>query len=142
MSSDYPSDRKKASLLSSAFPGRLISVYPCSHYSILYVLKLPPLVTKSNLCGPHPTSVATISPSSPLPTHVAITMLYLSSANPSSRQSHPCGAQQTPVVQSQHFGGPQPNRVHGGKSKGTTCVVDRDVTAYMVVDRVSRLSTE
>ena len=24
----------------------------------------------------------------------------------------------------------------GGKSKGTTCVVDRDVTAYMVVDRV------
>ena len=23
--------------------------------------------------------------------------------------------------------------MHGGKSKGTTCVVDRDVTAYMVV---------
>ena len=32
--------------------------------------------------------------------------------------------------------------VHGGKSKGTTCVVDRDVTAYMVVDRVLRFPTE
>ena len=32
--------------------------------------------------------------------------------------------------------------VHGGKSKGTTCVVDRDVTTYIVVDRVLRLSTE
>ena len=31
---------------------------------------------------------------------------------------------------------------HGGKSKGTTCAVDRDVTAYMAVDRVLRLSTE
>ena len=31
---------------------------------------------------------------------------------------------------------------HGGKSKGTTCVVDRDVTAYMVVDRVLRFPTE
>ena len=31
---------------------------------------------------------------------------------------------------------------HGGNSKGTTCVVDRDVTAYLVVDRVSRLPTE
>ena len=31
---------------------------------------------------------------------------------------------------------------HGGKSKGTTCVVDRDVTAYMVVDRVVRFPTE
>ena len=34
-----------------------------------------------------------------------------------------------------------PNK-HGGKSKGTTCVVDRDVTAYMVVDRVLRFPTE
>ena len=33
-------------------------------------------------------------------------------------------------------------RDHGGKSKGTTCVVDRDVTAYMVVDRVLRFPTE
>ena len=32
--------------------------------------------------------------------------------------------------------------VHGGKSKGTTCVVDRDVTAYLVVDRVLRFPTE
>ena len=32
--------------------------------------------------------------------------------------------------------------VHGGKSKGTTCVVDRDVTAYLVVDRVLRIPTE
>ena len=31
---------------------------------------------------------------------------------------------------------------HGGKSKGTTCVVDRDVTAYLVVDRVLRPPTE
>ena len=31
---------------------------------------------------------------------------------------------------------------HGGNSKGTTCVVDRDVTAYLVVDRVLRLPTE
>ena len=31
---------------------------------------------------------------------------------------------------------------HGGKSKGTTCVVDRDVTAYMVVDRVLQFPTE
>ena len=31
---------------------------------------------------------------------------------------------------------------HGGKSKGTTCVVDRDVTAYLVVDRVLRIPTE
>ena len=31
---------------------------------------------------------------------------------------------------------------HGGKSKGTTCAVDRDDTAYMAVDRVLRLSTE
>ena len=31
---------------------------------------------------------------------------------------------------------------HGGKSKGTTCVVDRDVTAYLVVDRVLRFPTE
>ena len=29
---------------------------------------------------------------------------------------------------------------HGGKSKGTTCVVDRDVSAYMVVDQVLRFS--
>ena len=34
------------------------------------------------------------------------------------------------------------NLKHGGKSKGTTCVVDRDVTAYMVVDRVLRFPTE
>ena len=27
-------------------------------------------------------------------------------------------------------------------SKGTTCVVDRDVTAYLVVDRVLRIPTE
>ena len=32
--------------------------------------------------------------------------------------------------------------MHGGKSKGTTCVVDRDVTAYLVVDRVLRFPTE
>ena len=32
--------------------------------------------------------------------------------------------------------------IHGGKSKGTTCVVDRVVTAYMVVDRVLRFPTE
>ena len=32
--------------------------------------------------------------------------------------------------------------IHGGKSKGTTCVVDRDVTAYLVVDRVLRIPTE
>ena len=31
---------------------------------------------------------------------------------------------------------------HGDKSKGTTCVVDRDVTAYLVVDRVLRFPTE
>ena len=31
---------------------------------------------------------------------------------------------------------------HGGNSKGTTCVVDRDVTAYLVVDRVLRFPTE
>ena len=31
---------------------------------------------------------------------------------------------------------------HGGKSKGTTCAVDRDDTAYMTVDLVLRLSTE
>ena len=34
------------------------------------------------------------------------------------------------------------NKLHGGKSKGTTCVVDRDVTAYLVVDRVLRFPTE
>ena len=34
------------------------------------------------------------------------------------------------------------NNFHGGKSKGTTCVVDRDVTAYLVVDRVLRIPTE
>ena len=31
---------------------------------------------------------------------------------------------------------------HGGNSKGTTCVVDRDVTAYLVVDRVLSFPTE
>ena len=31
---------------------------------------------------------------------------------------------------------------NGGNSKGTTCVVDRDVTAYLVVDRVLRFPTE
>ena len=31
---------------------------------------------------------------------------------------------------------------HGGNSKGTTCVVDRDVTAYLVVDLVLRFPTE
>ena len=31
---------------------------------------------------------------------------------------------------------------HGGNSKGTTCVVDRDVTAYLIVDRVLRFPTE
>ena len=31
---------------------------------------------------------------------------------------------------------------HGGNSKGTTCVVNRDVTAYLVVDRVLRFPTE
>ena len=34
-----------------------------------------------------------------------------------------------------------PNK-HGGNSKGTTCAVDRDVAAYLVVDRVLRLQTE
>ena len=34
------------------------------------------------------------------------------------------------------------SRYHGGNSKGTTCVVDRDVTAYLVVDRVLRILTE
>ena len=34
------------------------------------------------------------------------------------------------------------NDSHGGNSKGTTCVVDRDVTAYLVVDRVLRIPTE
>ena len=34
------------------------------------------------------------------------------------------------------------DHLHGGNSKGTTCVVDRDVTAYLVVDRVLRLPTE
>ena len=33
-------------------------------------------------------------------------------------------------------------RDHGGNSKGTTCVVDRDVTAYLVVDRVLLFPTE
>ena len=33
-------------------------------------------------------------------------------------------------------------KYHGGNSKGTTCVVDRDVTAYLVVDRVLRIPTE
>ena len=32
--------------------------------------------------------------------------------------------------------------LHGGNSKGNTCVVDRDVTAYLVVDRELRLPTE
>ena len=32
--------------------------------------------------------------------------------------------------------------MHGGNSKGTTCVVDRDVNAYLVVDRVLRFPTE
>ena len=32
--------------------------------------------------------------------------------------------------------------IHGGNSKDTTCVVDRDVSAYKVVDRVLRLSAE
>ena len=32
--------------------------------------------------------------------------------------------------------------VHRGNSKGTTCVVDRDITAYLVVDRVLRFPTE
>ena len=31
---------------------------------------------------------------------------------------------------------------HGGNSKGTTCVVDRDITAYLVVDRVLLFPTE
>ena len=31
---------------------------------------------------------------------------------------------------------------HGGKSKGTTCAVDRDDTEYITVDLVLRLSTE
>ena len=31
---------------------------------------------------------------------------------------------------------------HGGNTIGTTCVVDRDDTAYMVVDREFRLPTE
>ena len=34
------------------------------------------------------------------------------------------------------------DNLHGGISKGTTCVVDRDVTAYLVVDRVLQLPTE
>ena len=32
--------------------------------------------------------------------------------------------------------------LHGGNTIGTTCVVDRDDTAYMVVDREFRLPTE
>ena len=32
--------------------------------------------------------------------------------------------------------------IHGGNTIGTTCVVDRDDTAYMVVDREFRLPTE
>ena len=32
--------------------------------------------------------------------------------------------------------------LYGGDSKGTTCVVDRDVTAYLVVNRVLRFPTE
>ena len=39
-------------------------------------------------------------------------------------------------------GADQLRSYHGGKSKGTTCVVDRDVTAYMVVDRVLLFPTE
>ena len=31
---------------------------------------------------------------------------------------------------------------HGGNTIGTTCVVDRDDTAYMAVDREFRLPTE
>ena len=34
------------------------------------------------------------------------------------------------------------NHKHGGNSKGTTCVVDRDVTAYLIVDRVLRFPNE
>ena len=37
---------------------------------------------------------------------------------------------------------PQPFSNHGGNTIGTTCVVDRDDTAYMVVDREFRLPTE
>ena len=36
----------------------------------------------------------------------------------------------------------QNEQQHGSNSKGTTCVVDRDVTAYLVVDRVLRFPTE
>ena len=35
-----------------------------------------------------------------------------------------------------------PHLYHGGNTIGTTCVVDRDDTAYMVVDREFRLPTE
>ena len=35
-----------------------------------------------------------------------------------------------------------PCKDHGGNTIGTTCVVDRDDTAYMVVDREFRLPTE
>ena len=37
-----------------------------------------------------------------------------------------------------HFAVPN----HGGNTIGTTCVVDRGDTAYMVVDREFRLPTE
>ena len=33
-------------------------------------------------------------------------------------------------------------QLHGGNTIGTTCVVDRDDTVYMVVDREFRLPTE
>ena len=35
-----------------------------------------------------------------------------------------------------------PTQPHGGKSKCTTCAIDRDDSAYMTVERVLRLSTE
>ena len=46
-----------------------------------------------------------------LPTHVAITTLYFSSASPCWHRSHPCGPQHTHVVQLQRYGYPRPTYV-------------------------------
>ena len=80
-------------------PNSQISVHPCSHCSNLYVQELVQWHQKANfvvislaLKSPH-------YPSRPMPTHVAITTLYLSSANPCRHQSHPCGPQQPYVAQ-------------------------------------------
>ena len=79
--------------------------------------------TKSQLSVPQPSSKATTVTGGLQPTPVATTTLEicLSTANPGSRQSHPCcpqptlvasiaiagGPPQTTVVPSHHYGGPQ-----------------------------------